>query len=217
MSADYAIVPVREFSDSKLRLRSRLTSQQRKALTSCLLKRVASALALSRMTAAIVVSSNPGEVQDLLGGFTKIRVIQENMHHGGVNEAMRSGIDFAKEKGATSVTLLPSDLPFISHEKIDTVLDNLPRYDLVINGSKKKDGTNLLSIRTALDFVFHFDDNSFVKHTQEASIRNLNSLTVDFEEFSHDIDDHDDLNEAMKVYRAKSFGMFLEIVAEQGI
>ncbi|MDG6998255.1 MAG: 2-phospho-L-lactate guanylyltransferase [Nitrososphaerota archaeon] len=217
MSLNYAIVPVREFSDSKLRLRSKLSSRQRKALTSSLLNRVASSLELSRMTAAIVVASDPSEVLDLVDDLPKIRVIQEDLHHGGVNRAMRTGIDFAKQEGATSVTLLPSDLPFISHDKIDAVLDHLPRYDLVINGSKKKDGTNLLSIQTSLDFVLHFDDNSFVKHIKEASNRKLNLLTTDFEEFSCDLDDFDDLNEAMRSYGAKSFGMFLEIVAGRGI
>ena len=217
MTVDYAIIPVREFSDSKLRLKGTLSTKQRIALTTSLLRRVTSAISLSKVAAAVVVASNPVEVMEIVDGLSKINVIQEDTHHGGVNDAMRNGIDFAKQQMATTITLLPSDLPFISHRQIDMVLDVLHGNELVINGSRKKDGTNLLSMHASLEFALHFDDNSFVKHTQEAAIRQLRFLTVDFDEFSRDLDDPDDLKEAMRLHSAYSFGSFLNNVIENGI
>lgn len=217
MTLDYAIIPVREFSESKSRLKDTLTIEQRIALTSSLVRRVTSAITLSRITEAVVVASNPHQVIDLVDGFQKIKVISESTHHGGVNNAIKTGIEFAKRQKASTVTLLPSDLPFINHQKINTVLDLLQRNDLLINGSRKKDGTNLLSMRASLEFMFHFDDNSFVKHTQEATRRTSSFLMVDFEEFSRDLDNSEDLMEAMKLYSANSFGNFLKNVAESRI
>lgn len=217
MTGDYAVVPVRSFSDSKLRLKNTLSQEQRIALTGALLKRVAKALALSRMTATIIVATNPIEVLQLVGKVPKVRVIGENRLHGGVNNAMESGIECAREAEAETVTLLPSDLPLLNHKKVDAVLDALHQYDLVINGSQRKDGTNLLAMRTSVDFVLHYDDDSFVKHAEGARARKLNFLPFDFEEFSHDLDDSEDLSSAMNLYGTKSFVMFLRKVTERGI
>lgn len=217
MTIDYAIIPVREFANSKLRLKNVIAADQRISLMGALLRRVSIAMSQSKMTRVIIVASNQEEANNQVGSISKIRVLEEGMHHGGVNSAMNQGIEFARNEGAETITLVPSDLPFISRAKINAALQALQRHALIINGSAKKDGTNLLSMYVSLDFILHFDDNSFVTHTREAAAQKLDFLTFDYPEFSLDLDDSNDLDIAMRLYGTNSFGTFLEKVTQIGI
>lgn len=217
MTRDYAIIPVREFSNGKLRLKDALSDYDRTSLSASLLKRVTNAVVRSRMERLVIVASNPLEVGDCVGNHPKITIISEKEHHGGVNEAMMMGIKFSKSAGAVTTMLLPSDLPFVSHSKINQVLEAMNDYEMVIVGSRKRDGTNLLSMRATIVFTLHYDDNSFVKHAQEATIRRLEFLSPDYSEFSMDLDDANDLRDAMKIYQADSFGKFIQMLEFQGV
>jgi 2-phospho-L-lactate guanylyltransferase len=210
MTSDYAIVPVRSFATTKLRLKGDLSSDKRATLTATLLSRVARAIERSQVGLTVVVASDPEEALTCLEGISKTSVIGEDLPNGGVNRAMRTGIDFATKKGAKTVMLLPSDLPIIVHSKINEVLELLKSYDLVINPSLRKDGTNLLALKTPLRFELHYDDHSFEKHTEEARFNNLDFISVYWREFSADLDDSSDLEAAMKYYGSKSFEEFIE-------
>ena len=217
MTIDYAIIPVREFANSKLRLKDVISTDQRIALAGALLQRVSIAISLSNMTRALIVASNPEEAKSRIGPISKISLVEERIHHGGVNSAMQQGIERAKDEGAETITLVPSDLPFINSAKINSVLEALQRYELIINGSERKDGTNLLSMHSSLEFILHFDDNSYVMHTREAAEQELNFLTLNYDEFALDLDDYNDLNMAMRLYGTDSLGTFLQKVSESGI
>jgi 2-phospho-L-lactate guanylyltransferase len=210
MIGDYAIVPVREFASAKMRLKNDLSREERSALASALLKRVVQATESSHVEHAVIVASNASEANSCLEGISRISVIPEKDHHGGVNGAMRTGIDFAINKGAKRIALYPADLPLITHSKIDEALDLLAKYDLVMNPSLKKDGTNFLAMNSTLSFELHYDDDSFIKHSSEARSRQLNFLVLDWKEFSVDLDDAGDLDRAMTIYKSKGFSDFLK-------
>jgi 2-phospho-L-lactate guanylyltransferase len=205
MKQDYAIVPVREFSMTKLRLSSVLSTEQRSALSRALLSRVIRALTLSRISKIILVSSDPSEVLSSFRIPSKLTAISESTHHGGVNRAMRDGIDLARKEDARTITLLPSDLPVINHSKINEALDLLTSLDLIINPSLEKDGTNLLAFVSDIDFHLYYDDNSYSKHCREAVIRQLKFRQLDWKEFSTDLDTEDDLKRTMKLYSVFNF------------
>lgn len=213
MIGDYAIVPVRDFGSTKLRLRNELSKEQRVALTSTLLERVARATQSSQLEHTVVVASNPSEAKQCLDGITRISVIAEFAHHGGVNGAMQTGIKFARGKGAKRIAMLPTDLPLISHSRIDEGIGMLDKYDLVMNPSLKKDGTNFLAIKSSTAFDLHYDDDSFIKHSFEAQTKKLNYCVLDWQEFSVDLDDASDLDRAMTIYKSKGFGDFLKRVS----
>ncbi len=217
MIGDYAIIPVREFAATKLRLKNDLSSEKRVALTSTLLKRVVGAIERSQIERAVVVASDTSEAASCLEEFSKISVVSEDSYHGGVIKAMNAGVDFAISKGARTIALLPSDLPLITHSKIDNVVDLLRKYELIMNPSLKKDGTNLLAMNASLNFQLHYDDDSFVKHSAEARRRHLNFQLLDWQEFSNDLDDASDLKRAMEFYKSKNFDDFLDQVSTKEI
>lgn len=165
MIGDYAVIPVREFATTKLRLKNDLSSEKRTVLTSTLLRRVVRAIESSQIERAVVVASDTSEAASCLNEFSKISIVSENSYHGGVNKAMGAGIDFAIAKGARTITLLPSDLPLINHSRVDDAVELLQKYELIMNPSLKKDGTNLLAMNSSLNFQLHYDDDDFVKHS----------------------------------------------------
>lgn len=214
MIGDYAIIPVREFSSAKQRLTNRLTSEERKALASALLKRVVRAAERSELECVIVVASDKSEISALIEGSRKISVISEKEYHGGVNGAFETGISYAIGRGARRIALFPSDLPFVSHAKIDEAISLLENHDLILNPSIKKDGTNLLVMNSDLTFELHYDDDSFNKHSLEAISRKLDFLVLDWKEFSIDLDDTDDLERTMRIFKSENFENLFKRISE---
>lgn len=209
MRYHYAVVPVREFSSTKRRLSGALTIARRSALTRALLTRVAKALQLSNIHAFVVVASEPSQVRDSLGEFSKMKVIRESVHNGGVSMAMINGIEFARNAGAGTISLLPSDLPIVTRSTIDDALDLMQEFEVVLNPSLKRDGTNLLALKTSVRLGLHYDDDSFARHYREAEARGLKVQCLDWKEFSTDLDDLEDLENTMKLYGTNAFDEFI--------
>ncbi|MDG6999123.1 MAG: 2-phospho-L-lactate guanylyltransferase [Nitrososphaerota archaeon] len=207
-----AIIPVRDFATTKLRLKSSLDEKKRATLTAALLKNVLHAVQESELERVVVVAANKEKAQKDLTGFSKLTVIEESRHNGGVNQAMRDGIG-ALGKSAEGHTLLfmPSDLPLLNSDALNKVMRLMKEYDLLIIGSNKKDGTNLLGMNRPDLIPMHYDDDSFTKHLIEAESRNLNYVMLDWQEFSFDVDDKDDLE---KLMRLKQVGSFEDLISK---
>lgn len=206
MTHECAIIPIREFSNTKLRLRYVLSRDQRSELSIALISRVVSTLELSKIKSVIVVASNRDEAYSNIGELSpKVRVIKESARHGGVNSAMNDGIQLAQNEGASTFVLLPSDLPIINHSKIDEAVELLKDFDLIINPAEKKDGTNLLAYASEIKFSLHYDDDSYSKHLNQALKEGLSFRSLDWSEFSVDLDTEEDLKRAMKLHHVVEF------------
>ena len=217
MNLHYAVVPVRDFSNTKKRLSAVLTTERRSALTRALLTRVAKALQLSKVHGFVIVASEPGEVSSSLADFSKLKVIRESIYHGGVNMAMTKGIELSRKAGASTITLLPSDLPIVTQSRIDEALDLILDFDLVLNPSLRRDGTNLLAMKSHIHFDLHYDNDSFARHYKEAETRGLKVQCVDRKEFSTDLDDLEDLERTMKLYDANTFDQLIAKISSDKI
>lgn len=153
----------------------------------------------------VVVASDVHEIARHFGGYTKLTTVPETIHHGGVNNALTDGFSFLKQEFPSKTLIFPSDLPMLNYQRVNEALRLLDRYELIINPSYKKNGTNLLGIRTADRFVFHYDDDSYRRHLDEAESLHLDYHTVDWDEFSFDIDDADDLEMLINTYGTANF------------
>ncbi|HXQ92166.1 MAG TPA: 2-phospho-L-lactate guanylyltransferase, partial [Nitrososphaerales archaeon] len=183
MTEAYSIVPVRKFADTKVRLTNVLSREERASLTKALLRCAVSAQQQSDLREILIVSPKPEEVGLFLHDFVKIRVIRESHTHSGVNSAMSDGIqEIRRLPEESKVLLMPSDLPFLSTEVINRIIRLLDEYDLIINPSEKKDGTNLLAFHLSKMIPLHYNDNSFSKHKKEAEMGKLKFLTIDWRE-----------------------------------
>jgi 2-phospho-L-lactate guanylyltransferase len=210
----YAIVPVREFKDAKQRLGNFLGEPERAALAKALLLHVLRSLEqANRITRVLVVSSDEKNSVENFAPFQKVKVVQESKIHGGVNSAVNDGMNLIRQSGAAlEILIVPSDLPLLSREAVDRAIQLLDEYDLVINPSLRKDGTNLLAFHLSKIIPFWYDRNSFHNHVKEAESRNLHYLITDWKEFSFDVDDQKDLEEMISLFKAKTLESFLRLL-----
>ncbi|HZW56309.1 MAG TPA: 2-phospho-L-lactate guanylyltransferase [Nitrososphaerales archaeon] len=207
MTKTFAVIPVRDFANTKLRLGRFLTETQRAELTKSMLLIALRALEGSVVDRVVVVASNPSEVRDAIGELTKVAVLREHSRRGGVNNAMQTGMDYladvlnqgGKNSGLPSiprnyqVMLIPSDLPLLDSSSINQMVALKETCDMLINPSRKRDGTSLLLMERGKAIPLHYDNNSFVKHVDEARKMGLNFRITDARQFSFDIDDQEDL------------------------
>ena len=205
-----AIIPVREFRTTKIRLSGVLKMEERALLTQTLLSNVLNAIDRSMIDRSIVVASNPDEVISLKSGYSKVQVIRESKISGGVSCAMEDGMRFAMQINPSQnmspiFILMPSDLPFLNSDSLNFALDQKKFYDLIINGSRKRDGTSLLVLERGKKIPLHYDDKSFINHNIEAKKLKLRTLILDVNAFSFDLDDEDDLHLLMSELKSKSF------------
>src|SRR5579875_307746 len=208
-----AIIPVRDFANTKLRLRSLLNDQERASLTSTLLRGVLVAIEHSPIERVVVVATNPAEVEGLSGITSKLRVLNETQRRGGVNGAMEDGLRFILNQDPKEnhlLFLMPSDLPFLNREAIVEALELKKDHDLIVNGSRRKDGTSLLVMESSKTIPLHYDDNSFVNHQRESSRLGFDYLASDLEQFSCDLDDESDISLVMQRLGARSFQDLLD-------
>jgi 2-phospho-L-lactate guanylyltransferase len=196
----YAVIPVREFSTTKLRLESVLKEEERIKLTQALLSHVLSAIEGSEMDLAVVVASNVGEVEKALKSHSRFRVVSESHHYGGVNLAMQDGLlEIDAGRGDARTLLMPSDLPLLDGNALNGAISMLDNHDLIINASRKRDGTNLLGFVSSGLIPLHYDDDSFTKHLVEAEARRLKYQILDWKQFSIDLDDEEDLKSLQRI------------------
>jgi 2-phospho-L-lactate guanylyltransferase len=210
----YSIVPVREFVDTKVRLSNVLSRQERASLTKAFLRCAVNAQQQSDLKEILIVSPKPEEVTLILHDFPKIRVIMESLTRGGVNQAISNGIEeIRKLSDESKILLMPSDLPFISTEVINRIIRLLDDYELIINPSEKKNGTNLLAFHLSKMISLYYDDDSFSKHKKEAEMRKLKFLTIDWSELSFDVDDPEDLNSLMIALHVNSYESLINVLS----
>ena len=144
--------------------------------------------------------------------FQKVKVVQESVNHGGVNSAVSDGINLIGQSGeAPEILIVPSDLPLLSSEALNRAIKLLGEYDLVINPTLRKDGTNLLVFHLSKLIPFWYDHNSFPNHVKDWN-KKLHYLITDWKEFSFDVDDQKDLEEMMNQFKVKTLASFLSLL-----
>ncbi len=203
-----AIIPVREFRDTKFRLRGLLDESERASLTRSLLYHTLANLESSNVEATIIVASERRQVSRLAKKFSKALVINERTHHGGVNKAMEDGIAYVRKNltKMSSIMLIPSDLPLLSSPAINIAISKLKSNDLVLAPSIKRDGTNLILFKMPEGKIpLHYDDNSYKQHLAEARKLKIRHMTYQPYVFLLDVDSPGDFRKLMKELKVRSF------------
>ncbi len=105
----------------------------------------------------------------------------------------------AKRLGAGSVLRLPIDLPLITSEDIEIILNHdKAEPSAVIVPSRDGTGTNALLRRPPDLFPSYFGSDSFAKHLREADAAKAACTVIRLPRIALDIDDPDDIEDLMK-------------------
>lgn len=187
-----AIVPVGTLIGAKSRLGAVLDAEERLELTILLARRtIAAAIAADGIAETIVVTPDDG-VRDLASDLGARPLRQRD---GGLNRGIDAARDEASAAGADAVLILPIDLPHVSPEAIEAVLQPLddPRRPLVaIVPDRHGRGTNALLIAPpdAIDVCFGGDSRA--AHVAAARAAGARLVELDGP-LALDVDTPDDL------------------------
>ncbi len=186
----YAVVPVKALREAKSRLRSVLDPEVRADLALRMMGRVLSALREAGVENVCVVSPDEA-VLDLASRSGATPLMQEDS---GLNPALEQGRRWAMKGGASDLLVLPADLPLLEPDDVRALLDEAEdRQPVSISPDGEGSGTNALLLRPpdALPFLFGLD--SFTRHMQEATERDLGVRIVKRSGLAFDLDTAGDL------------------------
>lgn len=186
----WAIIPVKEPGEGKLRLAGSLDYAQRSALVGAMLSHVvASARAARNITQVCLVGrSRHGQPDDVL-------LLDEA--EGGLNPALQAALAQVAAQGASRVVILHGDLPRLSVQDCE-LLAAAPPGTLAMAPDRHDTGTNALSLPLpeASAFTLAFGTDSCARHHAEANRLGLPIETIRSIGLAHDIDEPEDLPDA---------------------
>src|SRR5438128_2087411 len=116
---DWVIVFVKDFASAKQRLGPALDVRERRSLARRNARRAIRAAAAGSHLLVVAGSDEVGALAEKLGAEYIVEPRQE-----GQNTAARRGISHAVARGADSVLVLSSDLPFVTRRSVQRLLAN---------------------------------------------------------------------------------------------
>ena len=114
----------------------------------------------------------------------------------GQNTAAMRGINHAVERGAESVLVLSSDLPFVTRRSVQRLLADAaaePGPVVMAVPAVGRGGTNALYLRPPHAINLHFGGDSLALFRHDAETRNVRFLVHHSTEMALDLDEPDDL------------------------
>lgn len=185
----WVVIPVKGPDEGKQRLAATLAPAQRATLVKAMLEQVVSAAMSARKVDRVCLlgSSRHGLPESL-------PLLQDPGT--GLNPAIASAFEAAKQGGATRVAFVSADLPQLTALDVDLLIA-APDDEIAIAPDRHGSGTNALSLPlpAAGDFTFAFGPDSFALHKGEAERIGLRIEEVRSPGLAHDIDEPDDLKD----------------------
>jgi 2-phospho-L-lactate guanylyltransferase len=185
-----AIVPVKPFHEGKSRLNGVLTNDERYQLNLHSLKRTISILSdLEDIDEIIVISRDP-EALEIARKLGTISILENNQ---GLNRALYQ-VNNTLDKSCDRVLVIPTDLPLVSGEDIQKVI-NLGQTQpvVVIVPDRRQKGTNALLVNPVGSIRYRFGSCSAKKHSAEAQKRDIPVIITQIPGISLDLDQEEDL------------------------
>lgn len=165
----WAIVPVKPLLAGKSRLSNVLSGDERARLNRMLLERTLGVLKdTSKIEASLVVSRDP-EVLAIAREFGARTVLEHGQTQSDLNLALLRATTVAKAFEVNGILVLPADLPLVSAEDVEALVDNSIEAPLVmIAPDRHNDGTNAMLMQPTGLIKFDYGPGSFNRHCMHA-------------------------------------------------
>ena len=184
-----AVVPVKDLQGTKSRLAPILDPGARAGLTLYMMGRVVAAIRSSGVEDVCVVSPDRIVLNEAQRrGATPL--VQESR---GLNPALEEGRLRALEFGASTLLILPADLPLLDEDDVRAVLQAAEGHSVVISPDGAQSGTNALLMRPPDAMPFAFGPDSFEAHLEAARSRGLAFNVCERPHLAFDLDTAGDL------------------------
>jgi len=187
----YALVPVKDLTHAKARLSPLLSPEQRCVLAAAMLDDVVDALrrasTLDRI--AFVTADKTALALAARSGF---EVIDEGVGRGETG-AVELGVKVCLDRGASSLGVIPGDIPLLTAEDVDSLMRFSERYEVVIVPSWDSRGSNAVVMRPPDALQLRFGSWSFFPHVKQAKRKGFLYRVVRLPRVALDIDTPADL------------------------
>jgi len=186
---DAGILPVKRLDRAKERLATHLDDAQRLRIASALVQDSLELCVRSDFLRWWVVSDDPSVLSDA----TAMGLHAVVDPGGGLNAAVGAAIEAARASGATSVTVIPSDVPLAFEGDLVDLLDTGATSDVVLVPSERDGGTNGLFMSPPDLLEPSFGAGSLQKHLHTAELAGLRCALLSLPRLSLDIDTVEDV------------------------
>ncbi|MCC6455606.1 MAG: 2-phospho-L-lactate guanylyltransferase [Caldilineaceae bacterium] len=196
----WLVVPVKPFHEAKSRLATALSPALRAELSQRWLTHVLTTAAQwgaqprdaspgSRLAGIAVISRDPIALT-VADALAALPILEDGDD---LNSALAQACQVVREEGAEGVLMLPSDLPLLTIEDLDTLYDLALEGEGVIIAPSHDGGTNALLLRPPHAIGFAFGEGSFARHCTMAAAAGLPCHVYQSPTLALDIDHPEDL------------------------
>ncbi len=201
LSALHVLIPLRGTGSGKSRLGEALDAEEREALVLGMLVRTLDILeAWPAARATWIVTEDPGTVAFLRRVRPDVRIVT-NVTDAGLNPALSWARDEAIAAGASAVLILPGDLPLVTVESLDSLLESADaalaagagQPVVAIAASDVRGGTNALLLAPADVIAPQFGEASLEAHLRAAESAGASVQVVIDQALGFDLDTPEDL------------------------
>ena len=177
------LIPVKAFSQAKLRLASVLSNLERAEL--------------ARAMAGIVVSSSAPlptfvvcEDEEVASWAESVGAKVQWTPGRDLNGAVQEAVDRLQAQGMRRVVVCHADLPFARNLAALALADPT---EVILVADRRSQGTNVISVPTGCGFTFSYGAGSFARHQQEATEQGLSLRVEQSDSLGWDVDEPEDL------------------------
>ena len=186
----WLIVPVKPLGEAKSRLHTALDAVQRAHLSRVLLEKTLATVRMVHFLAGVIVVSRD---RDVLDRTREIGMVPLAETERSLNQALEQARDEAIRRGAGAVLVLPSDLPLLTADDLQTLyVAGRTRSNVVIAPSRDG-GTNALLLQPPACIKFCFGIGSFSAHRAAAARAGLHCSVIRSPTLAFDVDSPHDL------------------------
>jgi 2-phospho-L-lactate/phosphoenolpyruvate guanylyltransferase len=187
----YALVPVKDLTQAKARLSPLLSPAERYTLAAAMLDDVLAALRQASTVDRIALVTTDARALALAAqwGF---EVIDEGSGRGETG-AVELAVKVCRERGASSLAVIPGDIPLLTAADVDGVMQLGRQHDVVIVPSWDSRGTNAVLLRPPDALQLRFGSWSFFPHVKQAKRKGLSYKVVRSPRVALDVDTPEDL------------------------
>jgi 2-phospho-L-lactate/phosphoenolpyruvate guanylyltransferase len=158
------LIPVKDLATAKQRLADALTQSQRSQLAEAMLRDVMAAASgvRNRIDVALVTGDASAEQLAREFGFGVI----EDTRNESETTAIEMATAWSEQRGYDTTVVIPGDIPLITSDELQRVLDAAPAAGAVFVPAYDRRGSNCILRRPASLIPLRFGNDSFLPHCE---------------------------------------------------
>ncbi len=217
----WTVLPVKAWAEAKRRLSPVLSGEERQELARSMLDDLLGAIGgASRIDGVLAVTSDPVAGEYLAAAGCELLAEPRR----GLNRALGTAAEELKRRAASTMLVLPIDLPLVKSADLDALCDHhlengqgaakkgAPRATVTVAPDRFRSGTNALACSPPGCIPFRFGDGSFHAHLREAERSGAAASSLELDGLSLDVDHPDDLAELLRRDNSSRSARFLNAI-----